>query len=100
MNGSIRKRSKNSWELRLDVGRDSNGKRLRKYVSVRGTKSEAQKKLRELLTTLDKGMPLDMSKATLGEFLERWLDDYVVANTAPSTVAGYRIIIKCHLAPA
>jgi len=100
MNGSIRRRSKNSWELSIDLGRDPEGKRKRKFVNIKGTKKLAEQRLRELLTTLDKGMPLDVSKATVGEFLEHWLTDYVDVNTARSTADGYRTIIKCHLLPA
>ena len=50
MNGSIRKRGEKSWELAIDLGRDAGGRRRRKFVSVKGTKREAQKKLRELLS--------------------------------------------------
>ena len=35
MNGSIRRRSKNSWELTIDQGRDADGKRRRMFVAVR-----------------------------------------------------------------
>ena len=100
MNGSIRKRSKNTWELTVEVGRDAGGKRKRKYLNVKGTKAQAQQKLRELLTSLDKGMPVDTSKISLGEFLGRWLQDYVAIKTEASTADGYRIIVECHLIPA
>ena len=100
MNGSIRKRGEKTWELTIDLGRDAAGKRKRKFVSVKGTKSQAQQKLRELLTSLDKGMPVDTSKLTLGEFLRMWLQDYVAIKTAASTADGYRIIVECHLIPA
>ena len=99
MNGSIRQRSKGTWELTIDMGKDGNGKRRRKFVAVKGTKTQAQQKLRELLSSLDKGMPLDTSKVTFGEFLERWMRDYVATNTAPSTKDGYDFIIRCHLIP-
>ena len=100
MNGSIRRRSKNSWELTIDQGRDADGKRLRKFVNVKGTKTQAQQKLRKLLTSVDNGMSLDTSKVTLGEFLTRWMEDYVSIKTAPSTANGYRMIVMCHLIPA
>ena len=100
MNGSIRRRSKNSWELTIDQGRDADGKRLRKFVNVKGTKTQAQQKLRKLLTSVDNGMSLDTSKVTLGEFLARWMEDYVAIKTAPSTANGYRMIVMCHLIPA
>ena len=77
MNGSIRHRSKGTWELTIDMGKDGNGKRRRKFLNFKGTKGAAQRKLRELLTSLDMGMALDTTKVTLGEFLGRWLQDYV-----------------------
>ena len=99
MNGSIRKRGKNTWELTIDLGHDSDGKRQRKFVNVKGTKPQAQKKLRELLTSLDKGMTLDSSKATVGEYLERWLTEYAETNTSPRTVMGYREKVRNYLIP-
>ena len=54
MNGSIRNRGKGTWERTVDLGRDSGGKRKRKFVNVKGTKTQAQQKLRELLTSLDR----------------------------------------------
>ena len=99
MNGSIRKRGEKSWELTVDLGRDTDGKRKRKFVSVKGTKKLAEQKLRELLTTLDKGMPLDISKATVGEFLGMWLKDYAETNTTPRTLEGYREKIRNYVLP-
>ena len=43
MNGSIRKRGKNSWELAIDLGLDAGGKRRQKFVNVKGTKTQAQR---------------------------------------------------------
>ena len=36
MKGHIRKRGKNSWALVVDIGRDAEGKRRRKWHSFRG----------------------------------------------------------------
>ena len=41
MKGSLRQRSPGSWELTIDLGRDAEGRRQRKYVTVRGTKAHA-----------------------------------------------------------
>ena len=100
MTGSIRRRGKNSWELTIDLGHDADGKRRRKFVAFKGSKADADKKLRELVTALDKGMSLDTSKATVREFLERWMRDYVATNTAPSRKDGYGFIVRCHLIPS
>ena len=78
MEGSIRKRGKVSWGLTIELGRDAQGRRQRRFVSVKGTKAEAQRQLRELLTVNDKGIPINTSKLTVAEYLEWWLRDYAV----------------------
>ncbi|NQT71839.1 MAG: site-specific integrase [Chloroflexi bacterium] len=99
MNGSIRKKNTKSWEITIDLGRDDNGKRRRKYEYVTGTKAEAQRRLRELLTDLDKGLPIDAPKMTLGAFLDTWLIDYAEIRTVPRTVDGYRGTVERYLKP-
>lgn len=67
MNGSIRRRSKDSWELTIDLGRDAGGKRKRKFVNVKETKAEARRKLRNLLVASDKGIPIRTKKVTVAQ---------------------------------
>jgi integrase len=101
MNGSIRKRGERSWELTIDLGRDEKGKRLRKFVfvNVKGTKKLAQEKLRELLSSLDKGIPVQSNKILLRDWLERWLAEYVTPNCRQRTYERYEIAIKKHIIP-
>ncbi len=72
MNGSIRRRSANSWELTLDMGREASGRRKRKFVTVRGTKAEAQRHLRELLSGMDRGLTVNTSKGNVSRVM--WLN--------------------------
>ena len=58
MKGRIRQRSAGSWELTVDLGRDGLGKRRRKYLTGRGTKAQTRRKLREILSTLDRVIAL------------------------------------------
>jgi len=54
--GHIRKRSKNSWSIVIDVGRDpQTGKRRQQWRTVSGTKKDAERTLRELLHSLEVG---------------------------------------------
>ena len=99
MNGSVRRRSKNSWEITVDLGVDLKGRRQRRYIHVKGKKAEAERKLREMLTALDKGVPVDTSRITVSELLDRWYSDYVVPNTKPRTAESYEVIIRVHLKP-
>ena len=98
MIGSVRKRGNQSWRLTI-VGRDKNGNRKRKCVTVRGTRSEAQRQLREMLQPGDKGTSTGGATITVGKFLEQWLHDYAEINTSPVTTEGYRHKIRCHVLP-
>ena len=40
MRGSVRRRGRGAWQLTVDVGRDADGKRVRQFRTVRGTKAE------------------------------------------------------------
>ena len=99
MNGSIRKRGDRSWELTVDLGRDASGKRRRKFVNVKGTKAQAQQKLRELVIRTDKGIPVATQKITFGQWLSRWMAEYVVPNTRQRTIERYLGLIEKHIAP-
>ena len=99
MRGSIRKRGSNSWELTIDLGRDAQGTRRRKYENVRGKRADADRRLREILARLDKGLPVDATKLTVAEYLETWHRTYAQAHTRPRTAERYLGDIKNHLVP-
>ncbi|MFC2024464.1 tyrosine-type recombinase/integrase [Chloroflexota bacterium] len=101
MRGHIVKRGKNSYSIAVSLGRDAvSGKYKQQWVSVKGTKKDAEKHLSELLHQLDNGTFMNPSKTTLGEYLEKWLKDYVWPNLAPRTAEGYESIVRCHLVPS
>lgn len=100
MRGSIVKRSKDSWTVILNLGRDpSTGKRKQQWVTVRGTKREAEKKLAELQYQLDTGGYVKPSKLTVAEHLRDWLRDYAATTVRPRTYEGYAMIVEKHLIP-
>jgi integrase len=99
MRGHIIKRYKDSYSIVLNLGIDpSTGKRKQQWVSVKGTKKEAEKRLSELLHQLDNGIIMKPSKTTVKEFLERWLKDYQ-PNLSPRGYERYQGIIVGHLIP-
>ena len=72
MRGHIIKRYKNSYTIVLNLGVDpSTGKRKQQWVSVKGPKKEAEKRLAELLHQIDTGTFMKPGKTTLAEYLER-----------------------------
>lgn len=100
MRGAMRQRSKGSWQLLFDIGRDETGRRIRKFITVMGNKKEAEKKLREFLLHLETGGYIEPSRETLGSFLLRWLNEYVKPNLSPKTFEGYEFMIRRHLIPS
>lgn len=93
-NGSIRERGKGSWQLRYDGPPDENGKVAKLSETVRGSRRDAEKMLRERLGTVERGDYLEKSKETTAEFLWRWMDTYAATNTEPRTQQGYRVNIR------
>ncbi len=101
MRGHIEKRGKKngSYSIAISLGKDpTTNKYKQQWVSVKGTKKDAEKRLSEILTQLDNGTFIKPDRATLAEFLERWLNDYK-PNLSPRGYERYRDIINRHLIP-
>lgn len=100
MRGYIRRRGKGSWEITVYLGRDpATGRRSRRFMTVRGTKSDAERCLAEALHQRDTGVEIMPGKLTVADYLRRWLRDYATHNVAPSTLQRYASIIDNHLIP-
>jgi integrase len=88
----FRQRPNGSWEGREQVA----GRR----VSVYGkTESEARRKLRDAVRTLEQGQRLPDHRRTTATWLESWLTTDVRPNLRPATVRSYEGIVKRHLVP-
>lgn len=99
MRGHIVKRYRNSYTIVLSLGIDpATGKKKQQWISVKGTKKEAEKKLSEMLHQLDTGTFMKPGKITVAEFLERWIEDYR-PNLSPRGFERYVGIIHRHLIP-
>ncbi len=101
MKGHMRQRSKGTWTLWVDWGRDpETGKRKQQTVTVRGSKRDAEGELRTLLTRIEGGAYVKPAKMTVGEYLKQWLESYVATNATPKTRDRYEGIVRAHLIPA
>ena len=103
------KRSKTSWALVVDQGRDpTSGRRRQKWVkftvppnvSQREATKQAEAKLAELLHQFDKGTFVDASRLTLLEYLRSWHEKNVVPHRRPETARLYLQMINGHIAKA
>ena len=98
MRGFIHRRGP-SWELRVYVGRDPvTGKKKYATRSVRGTRADAERVLRDMVTAAERGTA-GLADATFAELCDAWLSA-VESRLAPNTVVETRRILDRHLLPA
>jgi integrase len=97
MRGCITRRGKRSWQLKFDLPAEG-GKRRTRYVTVRGTRRDAERERVRLLHELDTGQLIDPNKQTIAEYLLLWLDG-LPATRAASTVQRYADYVHRHIIP-
>lgn len=100
MRGHVRKRGKGSWAIVLDLGRDANGKRKQKWITVRGSEKDAERELARLLHEMNTGQFVEPSKMTVAEYLRHWLEAYAKVNVRAKTFERYAEIVEKALIPA
>jgi integrase len=95
--GGIDARGGNSWRLRYRLG----GKRFTK--TVRGTKTEAQKNLRDLLHSGDTGAHVAPEKIKLADWIEHWLSIGCPGRRCQEigvrAKERYAQLLRCHVVP-
>jgi integrase len=97
--GHIRQRG-SSWEIKYDIGADPiTGRRRIRYETLRGgSKRDAQRRLRELLGAVDKGVIADAGKMTVADWLKQWIEE-ARHTVSPKTHERYAEIVAKHLVP-
>ena len=99
MRGSVRQRSKGTWQLRYETAPDAAGFRKQVAETVRGTRKKAESALRERLAQIENGGFVTKSEQTVAQFLDHWLDTYAATNTRLRTQMGYRSNIRRYIVP-
>lgn len=73
MKGYItRGRVEGTWYLRAELPRSADGKRQQRRETIRGTKAEAQRRLREFLREVETGVT-GVDRLTVAAIAKRWL---------------------------
>jgi len=63
------------------------------------TRTEAARKLARAIGERDTGFVVDAGRLTMGDYLERWLEDSVKGTVRTSTYEAYRYMVEPHLVP-
>ena len=96
--GMVRKRDDGRWEGRIVVGHKNNGDPIHRYVFAK-TQAELIKKLHDKIEMYRDADLSEDCNMTLGEWLDKWLYEYVSLTIRPSTFSGYEMIIKNQIKP-
>ena len=94
--GSVYKTKSGLWRGAYTVHTAEGTKR--RYLSGR-TREEAAAKLTRAMADRDGGLVFDAGKTSLGEYLDRWLDDSVRDSVCQRTFERYEQIVRVHIKP-
>ena len=99
--GSVRERPTGSgrWQIRFKGSPGPDGIPTVQTETFKGSRRQADRRLRELVTMVESGNYAEKSQETVAEFLDRWLTTYVASNTAPSTQRGYEAVARRYINP-
>ena len=98
--GSIRQRTKGSWQIRYDGPPGENGSPTKLSETVRGSRRDAERVLRDRLGLVESGAYVAKTQQTVAEFMRSWLATYAATNTKPSTQRGYEGSTRRYIIPA
>ena len=96
--GLVRKRADGRWEGRIVVGHKEDGGPIFRSVFAR-TQKEVMRKLHSQIETYRDVELTEESNMTLGEWMDKWLDDYMALTIRESTMDSYQTMTKHYIKP-
>ena len=96
--GTIRKRSDGRWEARIIIGHKNDGSPMYKSAFAKTQKS-ALKQLHQLLDLYRDVDLTEECRMTLGEWMDKWMDEYMIFTIKENTIKGYRSQIDHQIKP-
>lgn len=97
MAGSIKKRGKNTWRIRVALEPDANGKRRNYNATIYGSKDDAERAILDKLKERNQGILIQASAKTLDQFLDDWLSESAKPRLAESTYWNYEYLLKLYV---
>lgn len=97
--GMIRQKKKGQWEGRIVVGHKENGDPIFRYVYAK-TQKELIDKLHHKIDEFRDAELTENSNMTLGEWLDKWIAEYMTGTIRKSTLNGYKTYIEKYIKPA
>ncbi|MCM1061582.1 MAG: site-specific integrase [Eubacterium sp.] len=96
--GMVRKRDDGRWEGRIVVGHKNNGEPIYKYVLAK-TQAELIQKLHDKIEMYRDADLSEDCNMTLSEWLDKWINKYMIFSVRPSTITAYLALIDNQIKP-
>jgi integrase len=97
---NIQKRGDNSWYLTVNIGKDENGKYIRRTKTVNArTKKEAESEYAKFRQEVDAGEYIAPEKMTFSTFVEEWREKYALKHLGEATLDTYMIHLRNRAIP-
>jgi len=97
--GMIRQKKKGQWEGRIVVGHKENGDPIFRYVYGK-TQKELIDKLHHKIDEFRDAELTEDSNMSLGEWLDKWIAEYMTGTVRESTLDGYKTYTERYIKPA
>lgn len=95
--GSIYQRKDGLWCAAITLGRDATGKVKRQYIYGE-TRREVSTKLTAKLAERNRGILLEPTKQTVGQFMDAWMEDVKKGSVRHTTYETYSYVLR-HAVP-
>jgi integrase len=89
MAGQIYKRGERTWQVRIFMGRDANGRQIFHRKTIHGTKKDADRYLTAARREMDLGIFVEPTAMLVNEYFDRWLRDAARPRVSRRTADGY-----------
>lgn len=96
--GMVRKRDDGRWEGRIVVGHKNNGAPIYRYVFAK-TQAELTQKLHDKIEMYRDADLSEECNMTIGEWLDKWINEYMIFTLRPNSLRSYGMVIKCQIKP-
>lgn len=96
--GMVRRRPDGRWEGRIVVGHKANGDPIFRHVYA-STQKELMLRLHQSIEEYRDADLTEDSKMPLSEWLDQWVEKYMVNTVRESTLRGYRQYIQDYIKP-
>lgn len=94
----VRKRDDGRWEGRIVVGHKNNGDPIYRYVFAK-TQAELVQKLHDKIEMYRDADLSEDCNMTLGEWLDKWINDFIFLTVRESTLISYQTPIENQIKP-